>query len=210
MRGAPDATLFDAAADPFAAAFCWGTRNPRISRWRRGEGARRRNAEMADLERTKENAESQLWDMLGSVQAGMLGLDGAPMKMQPMSHYIDRENKKLWFFTKKDSELVQELGSGRPAHYCLIGQDHDYHATLSGYLQENCDPEQVDRMWNAVVGAWFDGGKDDPALTLLELDLEDAMVWASLANPIVFGWEIAKARADRSEPDVGVRTAVNF
>lgn len=35
----------------------------------------------------------------------------------------------------------------------------------------------IDRLWSPFVGAWFDGGKDDPKVTLLRFDAEHAEIW---------------------------------
>ncbi|ODN70586.1 hypothetical protein A6302_02074 [Methylobrevis pamukkalensis] len=93
----------------------------------------------------------------------------------------------------------------------MIGEDHDYHACLSGRLELRHDPAQIDKHWNNVIAAWFEGGKDDPNLTMLALKLDDAAIWASTGNPLRFGWEIAKSNYDEEKtPDVGIRTSVRF
>jgi general stress protein 26 len=32
-------------------------------------------------------------------------------------------------------------------------------------------------LWNPFIAAWFEKGKDDPKLTLLRLDPDDAQIW---------------------------------
>jgi general stress protein 26 len=61
-----------------------------------------------------------------------------------------------------------------------------------------------------VVSAWYDKGKDDPSLIVLEFTPETAGIWASTDSALRFGWEIAKANLTDSEPDVGVKTEVRF
>ena len=61
------------------------------------------------------------------------------------------------------------------------------------------------------VEAWFDHGKEDPQLTMLALEMEDAEIWASTGSKLKFGWEIAKANFNPDEePDVGVKAHVTF
>ena len=45
---------------------------------------------------------------------------------------------------------------------------------------------------------------------MLAPTMKDTTIWPSSANPITFGWEVAKANITDGEPDVGVRTQVNF
>lgn len=165
---------------------------------------------MTDLKMTKENPRAQLFEVIASAKAGMLGFEGSAEPMQPMAPYTDAERGSLWFLTKKDGDLYKQLGTGRRAQFCVIGPHHDYHASLIGVLTQHQDPEQIDKMWNDIVAAWFEHGKDDPALVLLEFKLEHAAIWASVGNPLVFGWEIAKAHWRGDEPDLGIRTTVSF
>lgn len=164
---------------------------------------------MSDLELAKTDPKKQLFDQIDEIHAGMLGLDDSRQHMQPMAPIVDREGGRIWFFTKKDSDLLQTLAGGRRSHFVVVGDDHDYHACIAGTLSENKDPQKVEEFWSSVVAAWFEG-KDDPNMTLLEFVPQDAAIWASSGNPAVFGWEIAKANLTDDEPDVGVRTHVTF
>ena len=81
---------------------------------------------------------------------------------------------------------------------------------FGGRLRVNRDAAKIEELWNPVVAAWYPGGKDDPEMTLLELQLVDAAIWASKTNPIKFGWEIANANATGEEPEVGVSNHIRF
>ncbi len=165
---------------------------------------------MADLDKARNSPEDQLWDELDDVHAGMLGVEGSGQHMQPMSPHLDRDGRRIWFFANRKSDLVEAIGQGKRAHFVVVGDDHDYHACLAGDLAVNNDRARIDAYWSPVVSAWFEGGKDDPDLALLEFRLIDAAVWASSSSPIKFGWEIAKANVTDSEPDVGVRNHIRF
>jgi general stress protein 26 len=164
---------------------------------------------MSDTKKTAEHPEEQLWDELKHSRAGMLGIEGSKQHMQPMAPILDRENAKLWFFTARDSDLFEEIGAGKHAHFCVIGKKQDYHACLMGKLYEDKDLAKVDEYWSDYVGAWFNG-KDDPNMTLLAFDLVDAAIWASTRNPVKFAWEMERAKNSSHEPDVGVRAEVAF
>lgn len=166
---------------------------------------------MSDTDKARNAPEDQLWEQLEGHTAGMLGISGAAQHMQPMTHMIARDENALYFFSSKSSELVQALSPGAIAHYTYVNRDHDYHACMKGNLTLSSDRSKIDDYWSPVVAAWFDGGKDDPDLALLRLDLEDAAIWASTGSGIKFGWEIAKANMTTGEkPDVGVTNHVFF
>lgn len=164
---------------------------------------------MSKTQEAKEHPEEQLWRELKHVRAGMLGVEGSTDHLQPMTHFIDQENARLWFFVSRSADIVKETGTGAHAHFCMISKGQDYHACIMGNLSENTDRAKIDEYWNDVVAAWYNG-KDDPEVTLLRFDLVDAAIWASTRNPIKFAWEVQQAKDSAKEPDVGTRTKVEF
>ena len=127
-----------------------------------------------------------------------------------MAPYVEKETNSIWFYTKTDSTLVDVVRSGQQAHYCVISKDHDYHASLSGPIAEVRSRDHVEKFWSPMVSAWYEGGKDDPKLTMLQLRVAKAAIWASSNSTIRFGWEMAKANLTGKEPDVGVFTELTL
>ncbi len=41
------------------------------------------------------------------------------------------------------------------------------------------DPAPLERHWNKYADSWFPGGKGDPNLLFLRMDLGDASIWSS-------------------------------
>ena len=166
---------------------------------------------MSDLDLARDDPEALLWKELEQVHAGMLGIEGSGQHLQPMAHQVDKARRRLWFFTKRDTDLVEALKPGARAHFAIISKAHDFHACMTGPMREEADRSALDANWNAHVAAWFEGGKDDPLLTMLALDLEHARIWASTKSTLAYAWEIAKANArPQATPNVGVRADVSF
>lgn len=159
-----------------------------------------------------EDVEERLWREIGKGATVMLGLTGDPPRhFQPMAAFCDEEEGGgVWFYARKDSDLVRDVGEGRAAMFNLMTRSHDFIASVSGVLRSYHDPDRIDRFWNPVVAAWFPEGKDDPNLTLLRFEPEEAQVWLSHTNPVKFGWEIAKANLTHKEPDVGDTAHLSF
>lgn len=166
---------------------------------------------MADTRAAREKPVEQFYDELEKIHGAMLGVDGSGLQMQPMAPQVDRPNKTIWFFTKTDAALTKAIGPGARAHLAVVGKDHDYHACVSGPIEQRRDPDIVERFWSPVVAAWYDEGKEDPKLTLLALRLEDGEAWASTDSALRFGWEIARANlSSEHDPEVGVKTDLRF
>ncbi|MGF6160390.1 general stress protein 26 [Ensifer sp. KUDG1] len=134
---------------------------------------------MANEEELKE----KFWKALKLDRTVMLGLSGAADgHTRPMTALIEEDHGPLWFFTSIDSSLVTELaGRGRAiATFCSKG--HDVFAAIHGTLSVDRQRENVDRLWNPYIAAWYDGGKDDPKLVLLRLDAEHAEIWKDASS----------------------------
>jgi general stress protein 26 len=125
--------------------------------------------------------------------------------MQPMTAFCEEDGGSIWFYTRNDTDLARDTGAGHTAMFCLMSKDQEFIACIAGRLALDHDRERIDRFWNPVAAAWFPDGREDPAVTLLRFDPEDAQVWLSHANPVRFGFDIAKANLTKSQPDVGSR-----
>lgn len=166
---------------------------------------------MADTERTRMDAAGQLFDEIGRVHAGMLGIASSSQHPQPMSPHLDREARALYFLTSRETDLVGAVGQGAQAEFTIIGKDHDFFASLQGPIAVSESREKLEQVWNGIAGAWFEGGMDDPRVTLLEMPLAEAAIWSSTGNPVAFAWEIAKSNmASDKTPDLGEHRVIDF
>lgn len=154
------------------------------------------------------SAETLLWDAIEKERTGMLGLMGADQHFQPMTAFLERDSRQIWFFTYRDTDLAQATAEG--GHAMFVLQQKDLQACIGGRLTQVQDRERMDRFWNPMVAAWYPDGKDDPRLTLLRLDCDDAQVWITEAGPVRFAFEIAKANMGKDRPDLGERRDLNF
>lgn len=78
-------------------------------------------------------------------------------------------------------------------------------ARFSGTLREETSRERLDKQWSQVVEAWFPGGKDDPNLLMLRMDLGEAEIWNSDLGfvdnaKMLFGFNVREeAREEHAE-----------
>jgi general stress protein 26 len=123
------------------------------------------------------------WKALKSDRTIMLGHEGlAEGSPRPMTAQLDGDRGPIYVFTSKDTELATELSTARPALATFAAKGHDLFATLHGRLSISKDRAVIDRLWNRFVAAWFEGGKDDPKLTLLRFDADRAEIWADASS----------------------------
>lgn len=124
--------------------------------------------------------EAKFWSELKAAPFVMLGLVGArDGHTQPMTAQFEGEQGPLYFFTAKDNGLVQALSGSDRAIGAYASKGHDIFAAIHGTLSVDNDPATIDRLWNPHIEAWFEGGRNDPKLTLLRLDTDKAELWKS-------------------------------
>ncbi|MET0375444.1 MAG: pyridoxamine 5'-phosphate oxidase family protein, partial [Rhizorhabdus sp.] len=132
-----------------------------------------------------------LWEKLSRGPFMMVGLHGRG-HAEPLTAQLDEDQAdRIYFFVGRDNRLVP--GGAAMAQFVSKGQD--FFACLSGTISVDNDPAMIDKLWSKPVEAWFPGGKNDPNLTLIRLDIDEAELWESdmsLAGKLkmVFGGKI--------------------
>ncbi|MBX3484385.1 pyridoxamine 5'-phosphate oxidase family protein [Phenylobacterium sp.] len=154
------------------------------------------------------DVQDRLWSAVEDHHTGMLGLLGDRHHFQPMTAFVERDTNTLWFFTRNDTDLARAIDAGAEAAF--IFTDRKLQACIDGRISLDHDRARIDRYWNAHVAAWYPDGKDDPTLTLLKLDVTDAAVWITEGGLLKYAFELAKANAGKTTPDVGERRDLNF
>jgi general stress protein 26 len=166
---------------------------------------------MSYHDQLKDNPRATVFDVMDDVRAGMLGLSDARDGMQPMTHFPDGDAGVIWFISSIKTDLVRGVGTGADAEYCLIGKGQDVHISLQGRLSQVHDSAKLKALWSPMVGAWFEGGPDDPEVALLCFTPKSAEVWASDVGVLRFGYEMARATMDDDHrPDLGAHAAFSF
>ena len=126
--------------------------------------------------------EEKFWHALKHSPFIMLGIegarDGATQPMTAMFDDQDRDAGVLWIFTAKDHDFTRAMGQSNKGIAAFSAKGHDLFASLRGMLTVDNDRATIDRLWNPIVAAWYEG-KDDPKLALVKFDVEDAKIWLS-------------------------------
>ncbi|MDF0487436.1 pyridoxamine 5'-phosphate oxidase family protein [Sphingomonas sp. H39-1-10] len=115
-----------------------------------------------------------MWDKMAQSPFLMVGLTGTSEHSEPLTAQLDRDQvDTLFFFVGKDNRLAG--GGGAMAQF--VSKGHDFFACLAGEIRQDNDRALIDKLWNNQVEAWFPGGKDDPNLALIRLDIASAELW---------------------------------
>ncbi|MEN2785516.1 pyridoxamine 5'-phosphate oxidase family protein [Sphingomonas qilianensis] len=125
---------------------------------------------MADTHDIKQT----LWDKMADSPFVMVGLTDTHQHSEPLTAQLDKDLvDTLFFFVGKDNRLI----GGGAAMAQFVSKGHDFFACLSGTISESNDALMIDKLWNNQVEAWFPGGKSDPNLALIRMDIDSAELW---------------------------------
>ena len=99
----------------------------------------------------------------------------------------------LWFFTRIDAAKVKEVQQEHTVNVSYADRDHQRYVSVSGQATVLRDQEKIDELWNPMAKVWFPGGKDDPSLALLKVQVTQAEYWDAAANRMVQLAQFAKS-----------------
>jgi general stress protein 26 len=125
-----------------------------------------------------EKLEEKFWLALKDDMTVMLGLNGVEDNhARPMTAQFEGRSGPIWFFSSKDTAIVQKVMVGQRATFTFASKGHHLFATVHGTIRVDNDRAVIERLWNPFIAAWFEDGKDDPKLALLRFDTERAEIW---------------------------------
>ena len=125
---------------------------------------------------TAESLKEKFWKHFAASPFVMLELDGDHDSAAPMTAQLDKDaHHAIWFFTRRDGGYAK-MG---PATGILSAKSHDLFARFDGTLVEETSRQRLDQHWSNMIEAWFPGGKDDPNLLMLRMELGQAKIWDS-------------------------------
>lgn len=120
---------------------------------------------------------------------------------RPLAVLEDDFEGTLWFFTADPSSKTADLAA-HPEVNVSVGDGKGW-LSFSGVATISRDQERIDRYWNPWAAAYFEGGRDDPAVALLRVDVSSIHYWDLDKPAIVTAFEGVKGLLTRSAPDVG-------
>ncbi|SDR97212.1 pyridoxamine 5'-phosphate oxidase family protein [Microlunatus soli] len=127
---------------------------------------------------------------------------------RPMALQQRRFDDDLYFFTPDPSDKTDQVRS-HPAVNVAIHSAGSY-LSLSGSASISKDPTVIDELWDAGAAAWFDAGRNDPAVALLVVSTDSAELQSIDGPRILTLAKYAKAVVTKDHPDVGDSTRLDL
>lgn len=97
------------------------------------------------------------------------------LRSRPMVIAGCDESCRIWFTTSVDSGKLEELTEFPFVNVAM--QDGKRFLSVSGTVRVTRDPDLLKRVWDESQRVWFEKGRDDPELVVLEVVPTFAEYW---------------------------------
>ncbi len=127
----------------------------------------------------KQDDRAKLYDMIKEVRIAMLTTvesDGS-LHTRPMANQEADENGDLWFFAERGSAVEANVQANPQLALGFSDPHGDSYVAVSGTGSLHDDRATIDAHWNEILTAWFPGGKDDPKIVVLQVNLSKGEFW---------------------------------
>ena len=132
-----------------------------------------------------------------------------PFKTRPMATLEVDEDGNLWFMSSRESNKNDEIKSDDLVQLIYAkGGDSEF-LSLSGKAYIEKDQQRIDELWNVYAKAWFQGGKDDPNITVIKVIPEEAYYWDTVHGKVVSLLKIAASVVSGKTMDDGIEGKIS-
>ena len=146
----------------------------------------------------------EIWALIKHIKVAMLTTAcGQHLRARPMYLVQSRFDGTLWFITSESTARADKLHDNKQV--CLAWSDNykDVYVSMSGSAGLTRDKALINKFWNETAAAWFENGKEDEDITLLEVHVEQAEVWDAGKNAMTVLFDLARNKLGSGSPRLG-------
>lgn len=147
-----------------------------------------------------------LREKIKDVRFGMfttLDPDGK-LTSRPMTSQQLDDDGNMWFFTSDVTDFVRHLSDHPNVNISFSDLEDSLFVSIAGRAELTRDRAKIEELWSPLVSAWFDGGKEDPHLSLIKVHVDTAEYWDTHSSKMTQLYALAKSALTGKAPrDLG-------
>ena len=132
-----------------------------------------------------------------------------PHPARPMALIKAEDDGSLYFFSAASSEKNKELSLEPFVQLIFANNAASEYLDISGTASVSRDREKIDEIWTEFAKIWFQGGKDDPDLTLIKVTPDVCNYWDTKNNKLVQWLKMGASFLTGQTMDDGVEGRLN-
>lgn len=130
---------------------------------------------------------------------------GYPGDSTPMSVQDIDDDGTVWFISSTESTRNHVLARDPRVELAFQNEAKYEYLTLHGTATVHTDRATIDAHWSALAGAWFDGGKDDPRVSIIAVKPLGGHYWETRAGKLIAFAKMSYAALTGSDVNDGGR-----
>jgi general stress protein 26 len=96
---------------------------------------------------------------------------------RPMSTQEVDDEGNLWFFSDVNSDKNREIKADKHVQLFYSHPGKSSYMVINGEAAIIIDRNRTEEIWSPLVKTWFKGGKDDPSLSIIKVNVKSAYYW---------------------------------
>lgn len=132
-----------------------------------------------------------------------------PPSSRPMALQRVDDDGTLHFFSAASSNKNHELQEDPMAQLFFANTGSNEFLSVYGKAVISQDSEKIKELWTPWAKAWFQGGAEDPDLTLISVTPENCAYWDTKHNKMVSTLKILTSIVTGKVMDDGVEGSLN-
>lgn len=155
------------------------------------------------MNRPIKNADhDKIWNLIKGSHSALL-INARPdgtLVSRPMGCLQKEFDGVLWFLTFRHSLKLADIRNNPNVMVSYAKPNEFEYVSISGKARTVEDSGKLNELWTEGLRVWFPSGPDDPEITLLAVDVEQATYWTDAASIATYAWAYVKARVTGKSP----------
>ncbi len=159
-----------------------------------------------------DEGKKKIGDLIKHIRIAMLttAAEDGSFDSRPMATQETDFDGVVYFLTRGESGKVHEIQAD--SHVSLLYADpaDSKFVSAKGRASVSQDRAKIHELWNPMYKAWFPQGEDDPAITVLRVDITEAQYWEASSSKLLRGLKYVAAAATGGKVDLGETGTVDL
>lgn len=101
---------------------------------------------------------------------------------RPMATQLKDGDDCIWFISDKNSDKNREISKDNRVQLFYADNSKSSYLTFTANASIVFDQEKVNELWEPLFKTWFQGGKEDPNISLIKVEPIEGAYWDSKGN----------------------------
>lgn len=128
----------------------------------------------------------------------------------PMSRQEVDDDGSIWYICSAESETFRNIENDPKISLFYADAKNYTFLSINGTGRLSRDQARIDRYWSKMMEGWFEKGKEDPNIRLLQVTPLEAHYWDSNSNMIINLFQMLKATITGNTDDIGKEGDLNL